>query len=183
MKRLMGKKALWRMVVALVLGSVLFVGATPILAAGGGAPPPQDGVDERIAPRLELAYQRLLLAADVHAVHLDHTADLAERVQEWIDFLAGEGEDVSDLQAALDAFKAAAAESEGYYQEAQTILEAHAGFDDEGRVIDREQAVETLRKAGQALRDARRTLKDGTIQLRRAFGEWRREHRPQPTEP
>jgi hypothetical protein len=187
MKGLIGKKSLWQKLgslalAALVVGGMVFAGAAPALAAGDGAPPLQEREEERPSPRLELLYQRLTLAADVQAVPLDHADDLAELAGRWIDYLAGQGEDVSELQVALDVFEAAAEEARGHHAEAVAILDEHAGFDDQGQVTDREQAIDTLREAGQSLRDARRALTDGTIVLRRAFGDWRREHRPTGTE-
>lgn len=187
MKDSSGKKTFWRVagnlaLAAMVLSSALFVGVAPTLAAGDGAPPPQEGAGERGAPRLEFAYLRLQHAAEDQALHLDHAREVADFVQEWIDTLSEQGEDVSELQAALDTFEAALAESEGYNEEARAILDTHAGFDDDGKVTDREQAGETLREAGRALREARRALKDGAIKLRRAIRDWRREHRPRPAE-
>jgi hypothetical protein len=184
MKTLIGKQTLWRSAVgaalaALVAGSALFGGAQPALAADPGDPPARE---EGGALRLELAYRRLVVAADVQAVYLDHAPDVAERMQHRVDELAEQGEDVRELEAALDAFGGALAESQRHYEAARAILEAHAGFDAEGRVTDREQAAKTVRDAGRALRDARRSLKEGTIELGRAARDWRREHRPQPNE-
>ncbi len=186
MKRFTGMKSLWHPasrvgLAAVLIGSILFVGVAPSLAAGDGSVPKPSAASERIAPRLEFAYLRLLLAADTHALHLEYGADMVERVQEWIYTFAEEGEDVSELQSALDGFEAALAESQDYHQAAQAILDAHAGFDEDGRVTDREQAQETIREAGQLLRDARRALKDGAANLRRALRDWRREHRPRPS--
>jgi hypothetical protein len=187
MKHVTGRKSFWRMagnlaVASIVISSVLFVGAAPTSAAGDGAPPQQEGASEFGIARLEFAYLRLLLAADMQDLHLNHAGELAERVQEWIDTLAEQGEDVAELQAGLDAFEDALAKSQVFYQEARDVLDEHAGFDDDGKVTEREQAVETLREAGRSLRDAHRALKDGAIELRRAISDWRRQHRPRPTD-
>jgi len=182
MNSLTRKSWLGRMVGSLALAAVMFAGAPPALAAGDAAPPVQEESGERGAARLELAYLRLGHAAEEQALHLDHAADVADFVAEWIETLAGQGQDVSQLQAALDAFQAALAEAQEYHQEAEAILEVHSGFDENGKVTNREQAVETLRQAGRSLQDARRALKDGTIELRRAVRDWRREHRPEPAQ-
>jgi hypothetical protein len=185
MKQLIGKKSLWPTLgglalVAALVGGMLLGGAAPALAAGPDVPPGQAGADQRPAFYLELAYQRLTLAADVQAVQLDHAGDLATRAQAWIDYLAGQGQDVAGLQAALDAFKDAASQAQSSYEKAKAVLNVHAGFDDQGRVTDREQAAQTLRQAGGPLGEARRSLRQGTAQLRRALGEFRRQQRPQP---
>lgn len=187
MKCLTGKSLLWRVVgsaalVAVVLSSVMFAGAAPTLAAGDDAPPVQEEIGEGRAPRLEFAYLRLGHAVEDLALHLGHADEVADFVQRWIDELAAGGEDVSGLQAALDAFEAKLAEAQGHYEAAKAVLDEHAGFDDEGKVTDREAARETLREVGRSLRDARRALKDGAIELRRAVRDWRHEHRPRPAE-
>jgi hypothetical protein len=82
----------------------------------------------------------------------------------------------------VSGFEAALAEAQGHYAAAKAVLGEHAGFDDVGKVTDWEQAAETLRQVGHSLRDARRVLKDGAIELRRAVGDWRREQRPRQAE-
>lgn len=183
MKSLTEKKSFWRLAANLVLSAllvsgVLLVAVGPAFAAGDEAPPAQDGADERGGARLEFAYLRLKQAAEGQALRLDHAGDIAEFVQGWIDELAAQGEDVSLLQAGLDAFRAAVDEAQGHQDRAQAVLDEHAGFDENGKVVDRQQAVETIRQAGRALRDGHRALKDGAIQLRRAVSDWRRQHRP-----
>lgn len=187
MKSLTSSKSLWRKAanVALaivVLGGALFAGAAPTLAAGEGAPTVQEEVDERGAPRLEFAYLRLQHAAEVQALHLRHAGEIADFVQEWIDDLAAGGADVTELQAGLDAFEAKLVEAQGYYEAAKAVLDEHAGFDDAGKVIDREAARETLREASRYLRDSRRALKDGAVELRRAIRDWRHKGRPASTD-
>jgi hypothetical protein len=185
MKQLIGKKSVWPRLGGLALAATLVAGmllggALPALAAGPDAPPEQASADQRPAFYLELAYQRLTLAADVQAVQLDHAGDLAARVQAWIDYLAGQGQDVTGLQAALDAFNSAASQAQSSYETAKAVLDVHAGFDDQGQVTDREQAAQTLRQAGEPLGEARRSLRQGAAQLRRALGEFRRQGQPQP---
>ncbi len=187
MKGLTGNKSLWRKLgslalVATVLSGVLFTGAAPALAAGEGAPPSQEEVGNRGAPRLEFAYLRLQHAAEDQAMHMGHAAEVSDFIQGWIDELAAGGEDVAKLQAALDAFEAKLAEAQGHYQAAKAVLDEHAGFDENGNVTDREAARETLRQAGRSLRDSRRALKDGAIELRHAIRDWVREQRPRQTE-
>ena len=187
MRGLNGKKSFWRSLgnfalAAILLSSALFVGAVPTFAAGESAPPPQEGITERGIPRLEFAYLRLQHAAENQALHLEHAGEVADFVGDWIKTLDEQGHDVSQLEAALDSFRAALAEAQGHYEEAKAVLDVHAGFDDDGVVVDREQARETLREAGRSLGDARRALKDGATQLRRAIRDWGREHRPRPAE-
>jgi flagellar biosynthesis chaperone FliJ len=187
MRGLNGKKSFWRSLRSLalavvLLSSVLFVGAGPTFAAGESEPSPQEGTTERGIPRLEFAYLRLQHAAEGQALHLEHAGEVADFVGDWSETLAEQGQDVSQLQAALDSFRARLAEAQGHYEEAKAVLDVHAGFDEDGVVVDREQARETLREAGRSLGDARRALKDAATQLRRAIRDWGREHRPRTAE-
>ena len=187
MKRLTGKSLWWRVVgsvalAAMLLSSVMFAGATPTLAAGDDVPSVQEEFGEGRALRLEFAYLRLQHAVEDLALPLGHADEVADFVQGWIDELAAGGKDVSGLQAGLDAFVAKLDEARGHYEAAKAVLDEHAGFDEDGKVTDREAAGETLREAGRSLRDARRALKDGAIELRRAVRDWRHEQRPRPSD-
>jgi hypothetical protein len=112
-------------------------------------------------------------------MNLDFAHETAALAQEWIDDLAEQGEDVTELVNALAAFNAGLDEAQGYHDTASSILSEHAGFDDAGKVVDQEQATETVRNAGRALRDAHRALLDASIDFRRAVADWRRAHRGQ----
>jgi hypothetical protein len=188
MKSLTGKSLLWRVVgsvalVAVVLSSVMFAGAAPTLAARDDVPSVvQEEIGEGRALRLEFAYLRLQHAVEDLALHLGHADEVADFVQGWVDELAADEKDVSGLQAGLDAFEAKLAEARGHYETAKAVLDEHAGFDEDGKVTDRDVARETLRAAGRSLRDARRALKDGAIELRRAVRDWRHEQQPRPTD-
>jgi hypothetical protein len=143
-------------------------------AADEPAPPAQDGD----YPRLSLFYERVQLAYESQSYRLDLAHRSAELTQEWIDLLADEGHDTSDLEAALAGFNSLIDEAEGYHDEAGAILENPAGFDADWNVTDRAQAIDTLREAGRALRDSHRSLVDGTITLRRAIQDFRQEMLP-----
>jgi hypothetical protein len=143
-------------------------------AADEPSPPAQDGD----YPRLHLFYERVQLAYESQSYRLDLAHQSADLVQEWIDLLADEGHDTSDLEAALAEFNSQVDAAEGYHDEAGAVLDNPAGFDADGNVTDRVQAVDTLRDAGQALRDAHRSLVDGTITLRRAMQDFRQEMLP-----
>jgi len=164
----------WRlMVFGLLAGAILFGAISPALAA----PPAQEGDPAgRAAERLELLYKREQNMLDGQSFQLERAANIASRAADLIARLSGEGYDVSDLQAALDAFEASLADANASHDTAARILAAHAGFDDSGALTDRAAAINTLRSAGQALRDAHFTLANATVDLRRAILDWRQAH-------
>ncbi|MFC2023229.1 hypothetical protein ACFLT5_00660 [Chloroflexota bacterium] len=182
-----GRASVWRRVAiiavaSLVAGTVLVAGVMPALAIDDEAPPrPRPGAGDP-GPRLEFAYLRLQHASEDLALHLDHAGEVAGFVEEWIETLRADGQDVSQLEVALADFQAALVGAQGYQQQAADMLSQHPGFDDDGKVTDREQAVETLHEARRHVRDGRRALRDGTVDLRRAIRDWRRDHRPEPVD-
>ncbi len=157
-----------------VLGSSLAVPTGAALAADVAAPPAQDGD----YPRLSLLLERVQLAYESQGYRIDLAHRSAGLTQDWIDLLASEGHDTADLEAALSEFNRLVGEAEGYHDDAGAILANPAGFDADGNVTDRQQAVDTLRSAGQALRDSHRSLVDATITLRRAIQDYRQALRP-----
>jgi len=164
----------WRLAaISLLAGIVLFGAISPALAA----PPAQEGDPAaRAAERLELLYKRVQNIRDAQANRLERAGNIADRVTDLIARLEEDGYEVGDLQAALATFEASVADATATHQTAVDILATHAGFDDSGAMTDREAAIETLRPAGQALRDTHFTLAHATVDLRRAILDWREAH-------
>lgn len=161
----------WRAVlIAAMLGMMLFGSVGVSLAA----PPAQgDEPGAALAERLELLYRREQNASDALGFRLERAHNLIEKMPDTLARLAERGYDVSSLEAALATFEQGVTEAERYHQQAADILATHAGFDDSGSLVDRDAAVDTLRSAGRALRDAQYTLADATVTLRRAILDWR----------
>lgn len=160
------------LVAAVVLAGLLIVPATPAQAADIVTSPALERGD---GTRLEFLLRRIQLVRDGLEYRIDLARQAADIAQDWIDVLSEEGHDVSTLQAALDDYRAGIDAAEESLNTATSVLDEHAGFDDEGKVTDRDQAIETLRNAGRPLRDAHRTLRDATIQFRRAVQDFRQQ--------
>jgi hypothetical protein len=154
---------------ALIGFGILAMPSASVLAAAPAVPPVQQGD----GARLELLLKRLNLALDGQSQRLRLAGESADLVQEWIDLLNSDGKDTAPLQTALDQFNADLVEAQASHDEAARILGAHAGFDDDGKLTDRPQAIGTLRSAGRALRECHRSLVDATIHLRSAIVDWR----------
>ena len=148
-----------------------------VFAAGQNdiSAPPQDQVStvwlERIWARQQRIFDRL-----------GRTDALIDRVQRLIDLARASGRDVSALQAALDAFEAAAKDSRPMYESMKGIISSHPGFDESGKVTDPVKARETIREmrakiqeiktamngTGRVLRDAIREFRQANPQLQPA---------------
>lgn len=173
----------------------LFISALLLLAATAWLPsstayaqddnPPGSESDaarrgQRVDERLGKLYQRELEWLDRQAERLENPEEVAGRVEEWISTASEKGLDVSALQSALAVYQSSIAQAEAAHAEADAILAAHAGFDENGKVTDREAARDTLDSAGHKLNEARRILNDAIHQLRHAVRDWLRAQRPQP---
>jgi hypothetical protein len=102
---------------------------------------------------------------------LAHT--VAENTQTFIDNQNSSGKDTSSLESALSAFTQAISQSEANNAAAASLLANPAGFDASGQVVDRDTALDTLRSAGQYLRQAHLTLTQATLNLRMALQTYR----------
>lgn len=87
---------------------------------------------------------------------------------------------MSALEAALAAFNASVADAQAAHAEAADILGTHAGFDANGKVTDKELAVQTLESAGEVLQEARQILREAEKTLKQAVREWLKANSPAP---
>lgn len=165
---------------ALALGG-LMAQTLPAAAQSSG---PEGGAREKInrmrEGALERTYQRELNWLAAQEDHLNNARTLAEKARERTEQARQKGLDVSALERALDALDAAIAAAQGHHDRAAAVLNAHAGFDDAGKVTDPAAAKQTVEKAYRALSDAHLTLQKGVIEFRQALRAWRDAHRPQP---
>lgn len=168
MKKIFFKKTmLLALVAALGLGSLSVVGVS---AAGSHDPtPPPQG--EMTDERLEQIWSKQLRAYEM----LGKTEELIGKTRQLLDHAAQKGKDVSAAQAALVAFTDAAKSAKPIYDSAQPFVEAHAGFDEHGKVTDSEQAKATIRAMGEKLKEIRdamggtgKTLRDALRDFRKA---------------
>jgi hypothetical protein len=128
--------------------------------------------------RLERVWARQLRLYE----RMGRTDDFVERVQKLIDRASQNGKDVSAVQAALDAFKAAVKDAQPMYESAKSIINSHPGFDENGKVTDPETAQETVTDMRAKLNEMRDAV-DGTRKvLHEAIKSFRKANpRPQPT--
>lgn len=171
MKLLFKKTILWALIAALGVANLPFVSVS---AAGTNEPtPPPQGVLTN--ERLEKIWARQLRLYD----KMGKTDQFIGKVQQLIDRAAQNGKDVSAVQAALDAFADAVNDAKPIYESAQGIVNAHAGFDANGKVTDPEQAKETVRAMGEKLKEIKDAMGGTGKALRDAIQAFR-EANPRP---
>jgi len=179
------RKWLWTaasglLVLALTAAAFVVVPAAPAYADEEDPPSAESSRDR--GTRLERAFEREKDWLSRQSDNLARAGTAADKAGELIEKAKERGVDTGALEAALAKFEGQLAAAEDSHEEAAAIIGAHAGFNGGGKVIDQEQALETVKSAGAALRDAMRTLKDAAQDLRDAVKAWREAHpRPQPT--
>lgn len=157
---------------------------------GVAAAAPSRGTDKpaRRYPRVEAAYkvqqQRLKLQGD----RLDLAGTHADKVDALIAQLKAKGQDTSALEQALAAFRAAIERARAEWQAASDVLASHAGFGDDGKVTDAEQARATLDSAHGHMQQVHQIIHAANQALRAALVDYRKSHRapvapPTPVEP
>jgi len=167
------------LVLALTAAAFVAVPATPAYA-DDGTPPTGERSRDRGA-LLERAFER---EKDWLARQGDNLAKAeagADKLAELIEKAQANGVDTRELETALAHFKGEIARAHHSHDEAAAILDAHAGFNGGGKVTDAAQALETVKSAGSALREAAQVMTGAAKDLRAAVQAWREAHpRPQP---
>jgi hypothetical protein len=174
MKILFKKTILFALLTVLGLASLPFVNVS---AAGeyDPTPPPQGQISDE---RLERVWVSQLRVYE----RIGRTDEFVDRVQKLIDRAKANGKDVSTVQAALDAFKAAAKDAQPIYESIKGIINSHQGFDSDGKVTDPEKAKETVKAMHEKFKEIRETMNGTGKTLHEAIKAFREANpRPQPT--
>ena len=129
--------------------------------------------------RLEKLLRREQNVLEREQKRLRRAGEIATKVQSYIDNQKAKGKNTSKLEAALADFKAAVASAQEDYNTAKRILDAKAGFDGNGKVVDPAQAKETVRTAGKAEQQFHRTMRKAVHQLRTAIRQYRHDNMPE----
>ncbi|MEW5958382.1 MAG: hypothetical protein AB1801_11690 [Chloroflexota bacterium] len=155
------------------LGIVLVVLLLGVWAGPAAAAPP----DQQSYPRLEYGLKLAQIRVDALQDIIDtanRTADLAE---EFIQDEQAAGHDTSALEAALTELRAKIDEAQTLRDEAAQILDEKAGFDEDGKVVDPQQARDTLENAHRKMQDATQTLRIARQDFRQAMRDYRQSRR------
>jgi len=176
MKTLFKKTVLFALIAALGLASMPFITAA---AAGEYDPTPPPAERGKISnDRLERVWARQFRIYE----RMGRTDEFIERVQKLINRAKANGKDVTALQAALDAFRTAAKDTQPIYDSIKGIINSHQGFDGNGKVTDPEKAKETVEALHEKFKEIRETMNGTGKALHEAIKAFRQANpRPQPT--
>ena len=163
------------MALTLVAAALPWTSAFAAPAADPSTPPAEG---EKSNTRIESLWMREQRAVERMGKVIDRSDKMVEKIQIWIDKAKENGKDVTALQAALTAYKQAVQEAGPMYERAQSIVSEHAGFDADGKVTDREQAIQTLKDLGAQLKDLREQIGMPGKALREAIKAFREANKP-----
>ena len=175
---------LFHKIVTGVLAASLALTGIPLSAASAAAPndPPTPGASfaQRAGARLQRVFARQTRIIKRIGKVYDRADEGFPRIQHLIEKAGENGLDVTEAQAAFDAFKSALTTARPYYDQAKSLADAHNGFDADGKVTDPTAARETLKGIHDALSQTREAMNGTMKALREALRDLR-QALPKPT--
>jgi hypothetical protein len=175
MKNIFKKTLLVALIAALAMASLPF---TSVSAQESDPPAPQGQVTNK---RLEKVWAKELRVYERLGKGFERSDEFVEKLQSWIDRVTENGKDASGVQSALDAFEAAVNNAHPVYESAKGIVNAHQGFDENGKVTDSEKAKETVKSMGEKLKAIKDAMNGTGRALHEAIKDFR-EANPRPVE-
>ena len=169
--------------ISIIICAIALAGIAPasIVAAAAevtAVPVSPVNYHERDYQRFEHALQRIELLLEGQSTHLDLANLSIAHTQELIAKLQAEDKDTMDLEAALSTFQGQVPAAQGAHNNAQSIIDAKAGFDANGKVIDEEQAKQTMKDVRDAMKECRDIIQPASKAFREAGKAYRQSLRP-----
>ena len=169
-------KMFFKKSILLALVAVLAVASLPLVSVSAqGANDPTPPAGQISNERLEQVWARQLRRYE----RMGKTDEFIARVQKLLDRATANGKDVSAIQSALDAFKAAVKDAQPIYESMKGIVNSHQGFDSNGKVTDPEKAKETVRAMHEKFSEIKTAMNGTDKALREAIKAYR-EANPRP---
>lgn len=180
-------KTISKKVLLAVLVLAFGLGALPMMDVHAASPtdetePPESNLQPDNS-RLEAIWARELTRYEKAVNILDKADEMISRVQTLISKANEKGWDTSPVQAALEAFETNLRDARPIINSANGIVTSHKGFDANGKVTDRAQAIESVKELGQHLQEARAAMGGSGKALREAVKALRAAHQPAPSNP
>ena len=169
MKNIFNKMVLMALVAALVFA------AFPMTSAFA------QGENELTNEKLEQVWARQLKAYEKIGKGFEDTDGQIAKMQARIDKAAENGKNVTALQAALDAFESALKSAKPKYDSISGVVNAHLGFDANGKVTDAEKAKSTVEEMRTKMQELKSAMGGTGKTLRDAFKAFRDANKPADT--
>ena len=173
---------MFKKMILLVLVAVLSLSVLPISSVSASGlrddttPPVKK---EQSGERLEKVWARALRVNERVGKRFEQANKVIVRIQTLIDKANEKGMDTTAVQNALTVFSASVAEARPIYESAQAVIAGHEGFDANGKVVDAEKALATVKSLGESLREIRALTTEKGKALRSTINAFR-EANPRP---
>ena len=125
---------------------------------------------------LENVYEKSAKLVEHTGADLDRAESIEDRINKAIERQEERGEDIREVQVALDEFLAKMPTMQSSYAEAVEIYEAHAGFDADGKVADIDEATDTMQALKDTLVQTHHNWHEATGELRDVLEAYRDAH-------
>jgi len=158
------------LLVALVAVGISFGSAS---AAPSSKPTTPKPANAALARTYKLEQNRLRL----QDVRLKNADQHAGKLDQLIAKLKAKGQETTVLEQAVAAFRTDIAHARAEWQAAEAILATHAGFDNDGKVTNADQARATLKDAHNHMQQARTIARGAYEKLHAAVVAYRKAHR------
>ena len=184
MKRIFLKTISFSLGLALLIGGIALafpIGTVVAATLADTAPPPtseEQSLEQakNSHPGMERAYKIELKVLDRQAKFLVRGEKIIGKAEEIISKLKSNGKETSILERALAQLKKDVVEARKVHDKAAGLLTTHAGFDQNGKVVDEVQAKQTLVSARDNLKEFRTIWKGSLGDVRKAIKDFRKDN-------
>ena len=168
-------KKIRKVVVGLLLTACVVFLAMPVgsVFAQGEEPPQVETELPRGSKGLEALFIQEVERYEKAGEGIAKSAGVAEKLECWITKRVESGKDASELESILSTFQENMVTVEDAYAEVGELIDDHAGFDVDGKVVDESLAVYTLRQIAEGLLEVHRLREDARFALRWDLMEYR----------
>jgi hypothetical protein len=135
--------------------------ATPI--------PTQKATEKDPKARLETLYQKAKEIVSKEENRFEVASKLVEKIQQRIERVEKNGKDATPIKAVLMSFKGSIDAARLAFDKAKNILEAHQGFDANGKVIDETLARQTLKEFKMNMQSERGLVKNALSSVKESL--------------
>ena len=156
-----------KIVIGLILTAGVVLLALPASSVfAQGEEPPQVEAEEQSGQGLEDLYAREVERFEKVGEGIEKSAKVVEKLEDRIAKRVEAGKDASKLESILSTFQENIVTVEDAYAEVGELIDDHAGFDVDGKVVDESLAVYTLRQIAEGLLEMHQLGEDARFELR-----------------
>ena len=145
-------KKIGKLLIGLTLAvSLIFLASPAGSVFAQGEEPPRDALEEQSGQGLEDLFIREIERFEKVGERIEKSAEVVEKLEDRIAKMVENGRDASGMEEILATYQANMEAVEEVYNDVGELIDDHAGFDVDGKVVDEGLAVYTLRQIAEGL--------------------------------